>query len=245
MTRVMMLPSGLVLVGGVKFLQILASREDKTYQIDWVNTCDVTSPIGVVENATALHLAASFRSTDTITFLLDEGLATNLEVASAAGYTPMHFSAAHGAVDMIRFLHDKGATVNCRAEDGSLPLHWAVRVGETEAAEVLLSLGSEHTPDEKGLKPLSYALQRRNEDLIGCLRRALHVEESSSQGGSQTGDGTVWKYSKVLAGELEVALTEKSLEACLEARRQGCPGHRPTLVPWVLTVIARLEKLMG
>ncbi|KAL2847153.1 hypothetical protein BJY01DRAFT_263070 [Aspergillus pseudoustus] len=77
---------------------------------------------------TPLHFAAANGHLDVIRILLESG----------NHVTPIHVGAERGRVEVVQMLLEAGVDVNISAEDGSTPLHCAVRGNDRAVVELLL-----------------------------------------------------------------------------------------------------------
>lgn len=91
--------------------------------------------------------------------LIDHG--SDIQAFSKAGYTALMIAAHRGQIDTIRLLLDKGASMTAQNPEGLVEcaLHWAVMVGQTKAARVLLENGADvNSKDVYGGTPLHSAV---------------------------------------------------------------------------------------
>jgi ankyrin repeat protein len=80
-------------------------------------------------------------------------------------------AARDGYVAIGRRLIRAGARLNFRDAQGNTALHWAVRLGQTEFARMLLSLRADPAArNATGQSPLDLAQANRHQDLIDLLR---------------------------------------------------------------------------
>jgi ankyrin repeat protein len=214
--------------GAVRFLVSLAALvDDGGRSFDWNNTMRITCYCGetgfAVEGVSAMHLAALNGWVVVMDFYYDKGFLTDVDLKSQQELTPMHLAAMYGRPNAITWLFKKGGTINCRSSDLSLPLHLAVRSSHVAAVKVLLELGSEQTPDRRGMWPLSYAMKNKHDELIDCLQEALRSENTVRQKSEAIKLSHRQASFKPLVRGLEEAIRDGSLHACQDVRRMGCP----------------------
>ncbi|KAI8948150.1 hypothetical protein F4801DRAFT_581680 [Xylaria longipes] len=101
----------------------------------------------------ALHLASAGGHTHCVQFLIDNGLFLNAKLTTAEGYNCLHFAALGGFSETIEYLHSVGLDTNQPSNNGSLPIHFAVRNGHESAVKSLVKLGSATPPDAIGMTP--------------------------------------------------------------------------------------------
>jgi ankyrin repeat protein len=86
--------------------------------------------------------------------------------------TLMDFAASAGAAKSIAWLAAKGLVVNCKAIDGSTPLHSAVLAESIAAVKALVEHGANvHAKDNEGRTPLSEALDLDFKTIVRYLRK--------------------------------------------------------------------------
>lgn len=91
---------------------------------------------------TALHKAAVTGRLDSMRILLE--FKTDPACASPDGLTAMHLAAWKGQREALRLLTSQvGANVQPLSNDGSTPLHEAVRSGDSSCVELLLQAGAD------------------------------------------------------------------------------------------------------
>jgi hypothetical protein len=78
---------------------------------------------------------------------------------------------------MARFLLSKGAKINATDRTGATPLHTAAWWGRTDVAQVLIASGAKvNATDQKGRTPLAVAQERKNDEVVELLRKAVPRE---------------------------------------------------------------------
>ena len=109
--------------------------------------------IGLPDNRTALHTAASSGNGEAAQILLERG--ADREARDEQGYTPLHLAARGGHADTLRLLLRAGANREAQDRSGHTPLFNAAETGQTEAIQILLDAGANieaHASD--GVTPL-------------------------------------------------------------------------------------------
>jgi ankyrin repeat protein len=118
----------------------------------------------------ALSVAARFGEPVVVEALLRAGANPDVTSGSFAA-TPLMEAARDGYVAIGRRLIRAGARLNFRDAQGNTALHWAVRLGQTEFARMLLSLRADPAArNAAGQSPLELAQANRHQDLIDLLR---------------------------------------------------------------------------
>jgi ankyrin repeat protein len=72
--------------------------------------------------------------------LIERG--TDVDAASAAGWTPLHYVAHNGDIETAKFLLDRHAKRDVRNGDGKTPYEIAEERGFTDLAEILRPAGA-------------------------------------------------------------------------------------------------------
>ncbi len=110
------------------------------------------------DGETPLHTAASHnKHTDTVKFLIDQGLDVNAERIKGTGETPLAFAVIHNNVEAVRVLLLCGANVNLNIPGKSL-LSIAVKNDSPEVVNLLLDAKvSPNIRDENNKLPIDYA----------------------------------------------------------------------------------------
>ncbi|KAI1161157.1 hypothetical protein F5B18DRAFT_462870 [Nemania serpens] len=220
----------------------------------WKETATVCLKLAALERGyhglSALHISSLLEKIDCMRFLIDNGLFPDPTLAAALGYNCLHFAAMENRTETIKYLSSVGLDVNQPAEDGSLPLHLAVRNGHTQAVDILMTLGVASSHDCFGMTPQMYAEE------FGYSRIQERLETGQSSYHAATTKGTSQaerRKSKVLRRALESAIEKGDLETCQRLNRQGlsmevampscgafCPlicaiiSEREDIVSWIL-----------
>nr|CAA9282670.1 hypothetical protein AVDCRST_MAG63-4058 [uncultured Armatimonadetes bacterium] len=107
------------------------------------NVVHARGAAGLIEAATALHLAATFGQPQIARLLLDHG--HPVDAVDQWGTTPLMDAAKMGHIDVARALLDRGAQVNARDAHGSTALHEAAypRAGADDLVGLLLGAGAD------------------------------------------------------------------------------------------------------
>ncbi|KAK1705340.1 ankyrin repeat-containing domain protein, partial [Colletotrichum lupini] len=87
----------------------------------------------------ALHLAV-LASAKTVSFLLNHGFASDLDITDAQLHTPLHFATMFGQLETIKELVSRGSNINAKDCDGWTPLHFAIHLEKKDTVELLLEL---------------------------------------------------------------------------------------------------------
>ncbi|KAJ3017124.1 UNVERIFIED_CONTAM: hypothetical protein HDU68_011832 [Siphonaria sp. JEL0065] len=148
-----------------------------------------------VDGSNILHYASEFYCQDIFSYLvsiLSEFQAV-FNSTNSDGITPLFIAATHGHVDALKLLIENGADVNVEAgrwprtplyaaaqnghvnaisillENDSFALVAAVRVGDVDAARLLLEHGAAVDVVENNMAPLHFASALGNEDVVQLL----------------------------------------------------------------------------
>jgi ankyrin repeat protein len=136
--------------------------------------------IGEIRNpdgCPALHVAVMLDRREIAKRLLDKGC--NPDVRSraesgGAGGTALLSAAFWDRLDLARMLIECGAAVNAKSDDGTVPLHEAVRLDHVAMARLLLEHGADvNAKGNDGKRPLDWAgwSGRQATEMIRLLRR--------------------------------------------------------------------------
>ncbi|EFQ30345.1 uncharacterized protein GLRG_05489 [Colletotrichum graminicola M1.001] len=128
--------------GYVDFLEDIAAAHCPEPIWDFrVQVALATSKFGAktFNDISALHLAA-IASPDTVTFLLDRGFATNLDVAAADFSTPLHLATFFGLTETIKILVSRGCNINAQTSAGLTSLHISLLHQDETTVALLLEL---------------------------------------------------------------------------------------------------------
>lgn len=224
--------------GNLEFIESLFARF-AGHPTLWKETANVYFELEILEvtfdRLDALHISSFNGQIDCIRFLIDNGLFPNVASVAAREYNCLHFAALYGRVETIKYLSSNGLDVNQPAEDGSLPLHFAVRNGHEQAVDALIKFGSAFPPDCFGMTPLMYA------EKLGYTNIQKLLETGQSRCRTPTTEGThqVRRVTlKLLRQNLESAISKGDLEMCRQLMSQGlsmevampsCGGCSPLL----------------
>jgi hypothetical protein len=136
----------------------------------------------------------------------------------------LYFAALGGHVEVIEFHYSLGLDVNQLSDNGSLPLHLAVRNGYKSVVDTLLKLGSVMDPDGYGMTPQAYAkklghatLQKSLEETTTCARN--YAVSNTNQ--------TYRMRSKSAMKALVKAILRGDLALCMGLQSQGYPLDGP------------------
>ncbi|KAJ8129274.1 hypothetical protein O1611_g4358 [Lasiodiplodia mahajangana] len=167
----------------------------------------------------ALHLASYTGQVECLRFFLDNGLVSNAEYA-ARGYNCLHFAAIKGHSETSENLCSLGLDVNNPANDGSLPIHFAVRNGHASAVKALLKCGSSARADGFGMTPQMYATKLGYNKILEILDESKPSSESHTAAGESQGREA---RPKLLLMALESAIETEDMETLERLYNQGCP----------------------
>eukprot|EP00752_Nemacystus_decipiens_P009763 g8719.t1 len=104
------------------------------------------------DGQTALHIAAQYDKTASITALVEGG--ADVEDGDRTGSTPLDIAASLGSRGAMLTLLQLGADINTEDNVGRTPLHIACMNGHTDAADMLLRQGADETiQDFRGETP--------------------------------------------------------------------------------------------
>lgn len=119
---------------------------------------------------TPLHLAAFFRHTGVVGFLLDRGADAEAEARNATSVRPLHSAVAGGEVTIVRLLLERGADPNVRQQGGWTPLMGAAANGHLEMVRLLLDGGADpKARSDDGRTAREMALERGQSEAAEIL----------------------------------------------------------------------------
>ncbi|KAI0445184.1 hypothetical protein F4803DRAFT_193342 [Xylaria telfairii] len=199
----------------------------------------------------ALHLASRGGHTHCIRFLIDNGVFLDAKSTAQWGYNCLHFAAMGGFIETIEYLHSVGLDINQPADDGSLPLHFAVRNGHDDAVRTLVKLGSAAPPDGFGMTPRMYAEKLKYTDIIVYLEGMqshprIHLARQIIEAQR--------KSPKALLVALEKAIKDGELETCerliirgtpLDVSMPSCAGCSPLITAILWRRVDIVSWLLG
>ncbi|KAK6067202.1 ankyrin repeat protein [Seiridium cupressi] len=146
--------------------EILSLSKTSAWTMDWRRKCRLflspkTRTASYLDNCSALHCAARNGHLNCMLFYIKHDLFSDINCRAQWGVTLMHIAAEFDQLAVIRYLHQHGIDVNSTSMDGQVPLHRAVLCRQTQAIKVLVELGAKNIPDQRGITPLTLALQFR------------------------------------------------------------------------------------
>ncbi|KAK2027332.1 hypothetical protein LX32DRAFT_564597 [Colletotrichum zoysiae] len=168
----------------------------------------------------ALHLAA-IASPETVTFLLDRGFATNLDIVAADLYTPLHLATFFGLMDTIKTLVSRGCNINAQTSAGLTPLHISILHQNEPTASLLLELGANHLKTNNGETPLDIAMKKNNKRLVEVVKSSLRKVPTDS-----TANETERVQRHLMASmskAMEDAIENHDHRLCERLLNDGCP----------------------
>lgn len=114
---------------------------------------------------TALMLACYLQNMAAVSQLITAGASIN-----QAGWSALHYAAAVGDLPIMQILLDKKANINAESPNKTTPLMMAVRSGNTNAVQLLLSKGADlHRVNQMGLSALDFAVQLEKREIAEVL----------------------------------------------------------------------------
>jgi ankyrin repeat protein len=126
---------------------------------------------------TALILAASFRHSDVVEYLVKKGADVNAKTKE--GFTALMAAASSEPykgnynLDIVEYLIKKGAEVNAKTNDGTTALVWAITSRNIKIVEILVEKGADVNAEYNDLgnkgTALTIAKQFGQKDIIGFL----------------------------------------------------------------------------
>ncbi|KAI1121257.1 hypothetical protein F5Y10DRAFT_256692 [Nemania abortiva] len=217
-------------VGGcLEFLKFLLSQVGRNlisslFEATTARWVQLEGSRSIIRLMNTLHFASIRGHTLCLQFLVDNVLVLNAESTAKGGYNCLHFAAIGGHCQTIEYLFSLGLDINQPADDGSLPIHLAVRNGHHSVVETLLRLGSVAYSDGFGMTPQSYAeklgydrIRELLEEKKASSQSHVMVSKKRSHGGS----------SGLLLRTLESAIEQGELNTCERLYAQGCPLDLP------------------
>ncbi|KAJ5169844.1 uncharacterized protein N7500_002627 [Penicillium coprophilum] len=132
----------------------------------------------IPQNQTALHVAAYWDLTETLSTLIESGLSVSL--ADTHGWTPLHYSCANRHFSSAELLVRSGADVNATDNQGWTPLFWASFTGCLDVVRLLLSEHAQYRMRSKyGWTALHWAISRGETDV--ALELVRHHQKQLSR----------------------------------------------------------------
>ncbi|KAK0378195.1 ankyrin-2 ankyrin [Colletotrichum limetticola] len=164
----------------------------------------------------ALHLAV-LASAKTVSFLLNNGFASDLDITDAQLHTPLHFATMFGQLETIKELVSRGSNINAKDCDGWTPLHFAIHLEKKDTVELLLELGAAHMETKKGETPLDFAMPKE-EYYIKRVQRSI---QQNLKTGAEIHCDEQWLAS--LSRTMEKAIIDGDTKICRKILKEGCP----------------------
>jgi ankyrin repeat protein len=133
------------------------------------------------DGSTALHWAAYWDDSDSVSYLLSAGADVNR--ANDLGVTPLWLASENGNRDVVQKLLDARADPNRALLSGETPLMTAARAGHAAVVELLLSRGA--NPNARGTRQqtaLMWAAAQRHPDAVAALIKGgadIHARSQS------------------------------------------------------------------
>ncbi len=130
---------------------------------------------------TALHIAAVRDLEKMAQALIERG--APLDIQDWSGATPLFYATENGHKRIMKLLVAKGADLNLAYKDGETPLHRAIVHDRAGDVRFLLENGAELVPGKDGRRPLHYAAEARNVELVTLfLDRGADVSAADQKG---------------------------------------------------------------
>lgn len=164
----------------------------------------------------ALHLAV-LASAQTVSFLLDRGFASDLDITDAQLHTPLHLATMFGQLETIKELVSRGSNINAKDCDGWTPLHFAINLNKRDTVELLLELGAAHMETKKGETPLDFAMPKE-QYYIQRVKRSIQENLKTD---ADIHCDKQWLSS--LSQSMEKAIIDGDTKICRNLLREGCP----------------------
>nr|XP_047127742.1 uncharacterized protein LOC101237623 [Hydra vulgaris] len=116
----------------------------------------------------ALHIAAREGYLDTVKALVSIG--ANINICSAALYTPLHLAAINGNKDMVQYLLEHNAKINVFDHQNMTPTHKACQFGRLDVIKLLIEQGAQiDSKDCDSFTPLMSAVSEGHSDAVKYL----------------------------------------------------------------------------
>ncbi|KAI0418232.1 ankyrin repeat-containing domain protein [Xylaria grammica] len=225
------------LVGNLEFLtSLLRSDRENPIPSLWQETTRIVTNnkdrATHFSSVNVLHIASLRGRIACIKFFLDNKLFLNADSTAAQGFNCLHFAALGGYTETIEYLHALGLPINCSADDGSLPIHFAVRNDHQGAVQTLIELGSATNRDGFGMTPQMYAQKLGYTDIWEYLEKQQNTFQIHAP---ENGRKSQRVGFKILLEKLELAIREGNLTTCEElgfhdVSMPSCGGCSPLIV---------------
>ena len=132
----------------------------------------------VVEDCTALWVAAAKGHFDVVRFLIEQN--AEVDGRTSSNSTPLRAAAFDGHLDIVRCLVENGADVNARTNFNSTPLMLTCHNGHLDVASYLVKHGANiNLQDNHGRSCLHYASKRGHVQLV-CKLLALGAKQTQT-----------------------------------------------------------------
>lgn len=123
----------------------------QTTDIDWHARVKANFYHYASDEVALLHIAAGNAESFLTKYLIDEGIAKDLNCTTSLGDTPLHIAVSRNDIETVAFLLSKNVMTNIIFM-GESPLHLCVRLGDKNMYSLLRSQGCDpRTPNEEGL----------------------------------------------------------------------------------------------
>ncbi|KAI3558623.1 ankyrin-2 ankyrin [Colletotrichum abscissum] len=164
----------------------------------------------------ALHLAV-LASAKTVSFLLNHGFASDLDITDAQLHTPLHFATMFGQLETIKELVSRGSNINAKDCDGWTPLHFAIHLEKKDTVELLLEIGAAHMETKKGETPLDFAMSKEEY----YTKRVQRSIQQNLKTGAEIHCDKQWLAS--LSRTMKKAIIDGDTKICRRLLKEGCP----------------------
>ena len=148
-------------------------------KLDWDAKGKISIQEEMLQDVTALHLAAEQEDSILLEYLIDEKLVSDIDCVTQSGETPLYIAVWSTRPRNVDVLLSNGANANIMVDkDRESPLHMAARFGDQETVSEFLRHGCDVTiPDGTGLNCQVIALKYGFKDLA-----QMFVEFAQRQG---------------------------------------------------------------
>ena len=148
-------------------------------KLDWDANGKMSIQEEMLQDVTALHLAAEQEDSILLEYLIDEKLVCDIDCVTQSGETPLYIAVWSTRPRNVDVLLSNGANANVIVDkDGESPLHMAARFGDQETVSGFLRHGCDVTiPNGDGLDCQLIALKYGFKDLA-----QIFAESAQKQG---------------------------------------------------------------
>ena len=206
-----------------------------------VNLDDGSGDALLVEDWTALHVAARMGQLEAARVLLDHGAEPDM-VARAGATTPLMVAiiGSSGRADLVSLLLERGASPLARGPEGATPFHFACEQELGECALALISAGCDaEAVDKDGVTGMQILEMMENVELAAVLTPAIEATSGatpapvpappvlSAEVQQSSGQASQVSASSAKGGEIEMVVEGLVVRIATE----GESGGRMTVEP--------------